>query len=280
MVGCVCVCVCMCVCVCVYLCLCLFVFVCMFITACVYHSYHHSASSHLLSPLSLHLPTSKNTYVVPAHPSYRHPDTFHPLSPTPNTQGIMATPYRQTTDGYESQFQTNHLSQFLLAQLLTPDLITTATATTTNNNNSSSNSAVGNPTSGRVVVLSSAAQFMAPTHKGLPFETFTSDVMYSPWETYGRTKLYVCLCVCLFVCVFACLCGCLFVWVFVYVCVWVCVHTPPTCPLLHHHHHHHHHYTNTSTNTHTDAMCSSPESTMCSTRTRQYKQYVVIPEVY
>ena len=39
-----------------------------------------------------------------------------------NNAGIMATPYRRTVDGFESQLATNHLGPFLLTGLLLPQL--------------------------------------------------------------------------------------------------------------------------------------------------------------
>jgi len=36
----------------------------------------------------------------------------------------MFCPYEETMDGYESQFQTNYLSHFLLTNLLLPRIIT------------------------------------------------------------------------------------------------------------------------------------------------------------
>lgn len=91
----------------------------------------------------------------------------------------MALPtFQATVDGFETQFQSNHLGHFLLAELLTPTLAATARA-------------AGPNARGRVIMLSSAAQFFAPVSQGLPFDTFTSDRDYKPWITYGRTKLYV-----------------------------------------------------------------------------------------
>lgn len=45
-----------------------------------------------------------------------------------NNAGIMAIPESTTEDGFEVQFQTNHLSHFLLFQLLKPALLATATS--------------------------------------------------------------------------------------------------------------------------------------------------------
>lgn len=39
-----------------------------------------------------------------------------------NNAGIMATPYYQTEDGFESQFAVNYLGHFLLTHLLMPQL--------------------------------------------------------------------------------------------------------------------------------------------------------------
>lgn len=89
----------------------------------------------------------------------------------------MAMPtFEKTADGFETQFQTNHLGHFVLAELLTPTLAATARAA---------------GSKGRVVVLSSAAQYMAPVSQGLPFDSFTSPAGYNAWITYGRTKLCV-----------------------------------------------------------------------------------------
>jgi NAD(P)-dependent dehydrogenase (short-subunit alcohol dehydrogenase family) len=40
-----------------------------------------------------------------------------------NNAGIMASPYSQTADGHESQLQCNHLSHFLLTNLLLPKML-------------------------------------------------------------------------------------------------------------------------------------------------------------
>ena len=48
--------------------------------------------------------------------------TFGPLDLLVNNAGIMATPYRRTVDGLESQLATNHFGPFLLTGLLLPQL--------------------------------------------------------------------------------------------------------------------------------------------------------------
>jgi NAD(P)-dependent dehydrogenase (short-subunit alcohol dehydrogenase family) len=48
--------------------------------------------------------------------------TYGPIDLLVNNAGIMATPYRRTVDGFESQLATNHLGPFLLTGLLLPQL--------------------------------------------------------------------------------------------------------------------------------------------------------------
>jgi NAD(P)-dependent dehydrogenase (short-subunit alcohol dehydrogenase family) len=82
-----------------------------------------------------------------------------------NNAGIMQTPQRQTADGFELQFGTNHLGHFML-NYLTFDLV--------------------NARSGRIVPVSSIAHRQA---KGINFDDpmFTND--YSPTTAYGQSKL-------------------------------------------------------------------------------------------
>ncbi len=83
-----------------------------------------------------------------------------------NNAGIMATPYRQTVDGFEYQFGINHLGHFALTGQLLPFLLATSES--------------------RVVNVSSMA------HRG---ETVDLDALqydrdaYNRWRAYGRSKL-------------------------------------------------------------------------------------------
>ena len=45
-----------------------------------------------------------------------------------NGAGVMAAPYTKTADGFESQFDTNHLAHFLLFLLLKDTLLASSTA--------------------------------------------------------------------------------------------------------------------------------------------------------
>jgi len=80
--------------------------------------------------------------------------------------GIMATPYRQTKQGFESQFGTNHLGHFLLTNLLLDKLKASAPS--------------------RVVVVSSALH----KKKQIYWDGFLSDGKgYSPFGAYGQSKV-------------------------------------------------------------------------------------------
>ncbi|KAJ8112661.1 hypothetical protein OPT61_g5016 [Boeremia exigua] len=93
-------------------------------------------------------------------------NTLHVLI---NNAGIMATPYSKTTDGFESQFGTNHLGHFLLFQLLKSALLASATPTFPS----------------RVVsVTSTGHQFGPPLFDDYNFET----TPYDPWRAYGQSK--------------------------------------------------------------------------------------------
>ncbi len=82
-----------------------------------------------------------------------------------NNAGVMAPPRRLTADGFESQFQTNHLGHFALTGLLLGSL-----------------SAARAP---RVVTLSSAAHRMAT----IKFDDLQRERHYNNWLAYGQSKL-------------------------------------------------------------------------------------------
>ena len=83
-----------------------------------------------------------------------------------NNAGIMATPFRKTASGFESQFGTNHLGHFALTAKLMPLLLAAP--------------------SSRVVNVSSLA------HRGerIDFDALRFERNgYNRWRAYGRSKL-------------------------------------------------------------------------------------------
>ena len=82
-----------------------------------------------------------------------------------NNAGIMAPPYRQTLDGFESQFGTNHLGHFALSGLLLPLLLAAPAA--------------------RVVTVSS----LAHQGGGIGFDDLQSTRAYDPMRAYAQSKL-------------------------------------------------------------------------------------------
>jgi NAD(P)-dependent dehydrogenase (short-subunit alcohol dehydrogenase family) len=82
-----------------------------------------------------------------------------------NNAGIMATPYRRTVDGFESQLATNHLGPFLLTGLLLPQLADEA----------------------RVVTVSSQMHRVA--HKPPLGDLRAKPRPYLRWIAYAQTKL-------------------------------------------------------------------------------------------
>lgn len=82
-----------------------------------------------------------------------------------NNAGVMATPYRTTSDGFELQFGVNHLGHFALTGLLLPALRQAPAA--------------------RVVTVSSLA------HRGgrIDFEDLAAQRRYRPWSRYNQSKL-------------------------------------------------------------------------------------------
>ncbi len=82
-----------------------------------------------------------------------------------NNAGVMATPRRETADGFELQFGTNHLGHFALTGLLLPEMEGREDA--------------------RVVTLSSGA------HKGgrIAFDNLGGERRYFRWRAYAQSKL-------------------------------------------------------------------------------------------
>jgi NAD(P)-dependent dehydrogenase (short-subunit alcohol dehydrogenase family) len=83
-----------------------------------------------------------------------------------NNAGVMAPPYRQTTDGFELQVGTNHLGHFALTARLLPLL-----------------QQAKNP---RVVTVSS---FMHKTVTTIRQADFRAENGYAKWDAYGKSKL-------------------------------------------------------------------------------------------
>ena len=83
-----------------------------------------------------------------------------------NNAGIMAIPRRESADGHELQFATNHLGHFALTGLLFPAL-------------------VANPHS-RVVNVASSAHRMA---RRIDFDDLMGVRKYSKWGAYAQSKL-------------------------------------------------------------------------------------------
>ncbi|MFK4086218.1 oxidoreductase [Kribbella sp. NPDC020789] len=81
-----------------------------------------------------------------------------------NNAGVMATPYRQTIDGFELQIGTNHLGHFALTGRLMPLLH-----------------------NGRIVTVSS---FMHTTARGIAEADLRQPASgYAKWPQYGKSKL-------------------------------------------------------------------------------------------
>jgi len=93
--------------------------------------------------------------------------TYDQLDLLVNNAGVMATPYRQTVDGFELQVGTNHLGHFALTGRLL-ELLLKAPAP-------------------RVVTVSS---FMHKTVRGIGPEDLRCPAGgYRKWDAYGRSKL-------------------------------------------------------------------------------------------
>ena len=82
-----------------------------------------------------------------------------------NNAGVMALPHRQTADGFEMQFGTNHLGHFALTGLLLDHLLSSPGA--------------------RVVTVSSGAHRMGR----IRFDDPNWQRGYRKWPAYGQSKL-------------------------------------------------------------------------------------------
>jgi len=85
--------------------------------------------------------------------------------------GIMNTPFAISSDGYEMQYQVNHLAHFLLTHLLLPKLRASGNA--------------------RVIFISSRAHMRHPQsidYHGLMNKTEV-QAQFQGWTAYGRSKL-------------------------------------------------------------------------------------------
>jgi NAD(P)-dependent dehydrogenase (short-subunit alcohol dehydrogenase family) len=82
--------------------------------------------------------------------------------------GIMALPKLELANGFEQQFNTNHLGHFLLVHNLLYQ--------------------VKQAEQGRIVMLSSLAHRMAPS-TGINFDNLDGNKYYKDWTFYGQSKL-------------------------------------------------------------------------------------------
>jgi NAD(P)-dependent dehydrogenase (short-subunit alcohol dehydrogenase family) len=83
-----------------------------------------------------------------------------------NNAGVMAPPRRETKDGFESQFGSNHLGHFALTGLLLPRLRASSAP--------------------RVVTQSSGAHRIPG---GINFDDLQWERSYNNWRAYGQSKL-------------------------------------------------------------------------------------------
>ncbi len=81
-----------------------------------------------------------------------------------NNAGIMAIPHRETKDGFEMQFGTNHLGHFALTGLLLPTLLATPQS--------------------RVITTTSLARFAGK----VDFDDINHQRSYGRWSAYGQSK--------------------------------------------------------------------------------------------
>ncbi|GFF54369.1 short-chain dehydrogenase TIC 32, chloroplastic [Aspergillus lentulus] len=93
-----------------------------------------------------------------------------------NNAGIMATPFAKSpTDGFEAQWQTNYISQWLLTWHLLDTLVSTAREE-------------GSAGSVRIVNVTSNGHKFAPK-MGIDFEDLSLEKSGGIWSRYGQSKL-------------------------------------------------------------------------------------------
>lgn len=88
--------------------------------------------------------------------------------------GIMAVPFETSQDGYESQWQTNYISHWLLTYHLLPTLLTTARASRTGDV--------------RIVDVTSGGHKRFAPKDGIAFDDI-NQVHGGVWSRYGQSKL-------------------------------------------------------------------------------------------
>ncbi|RSL49063.1 hypothetical protein CEP54_012617 [Fusarium duplospermum] len=82
--------------------------------------------------------------------------------------GVRACPEGRTADGFETQFGTNHLGDFMLFYLLKDVLLRSSTA----------------HFNSRAIILSSCAHQAGSVH----FDNLNLEGEYEPWKAYGQSK--------------------------------------------------------------------------------------------
>ena len=93
----------------------------------------------------------------------------------PTCNQIMCTPYSETKQGFETQFQTNYLSHYLFTRLLLPTLMSTA--------KTSPKGTV------RIVNVTSDGHAKLAPKEGILFADKCHAMDVSPWTRYGMSKL-------------------------------------------------------------------------------------------
>lgn len=85
-----------------------------------------------------------------------------------NNAGIMICPKSFTKDGFETQFGVNHLGHFLLTELLTEKLKSSAPS--------------------RIVIVSSCVISQMLSNKGIDFDNLNAEKGYNSCTAYGQAK--------------------------------------------------------------------------------------------